>query len=83
MKIFVFKNRMIGEPTNVSCLKQVIENPSKRFEHWSDIKYKDEIGNTICITKEFLDQGMTLDEVIEDYKQHASVEELESSLETI
>ncbi len=45
----------------------------KKF--WSSIRYKDPQGRTICITREYLDEGMTLEEVISDHIMFGDVEE--------
>lgn len=43
---------------------------------WELIKYRDEQGRVICITREFMDdQGMTLEEVIDDWLEHGVSED--------
>lgn len=76
----VLCNRIVGEEVKAKDFDDLIENKmSKRHkEFWSEVKFKDEDGDVISISREFIDeQGMTFDEVVSDWKQFASKEELQ------
>lgn len=81
LKVFmVLCNRIVGEEVKAKDFDDLIENKmSKRHkEFWSEVKFKDEDGDVISISREFIDeQGMTFDEVVSDWKQFASKEELQ------
>lgn len=79
----VFCNRITGEKVKAKDFDDLIENRmSKRHkEFWSEVKFKDEDGETITINREFLDeQGMTFEEVVNDWKSFASEEELQEEI---
>lgn len=84
LKVFtVFCSRITGEKLKANDFNDLIENRmSKRHkEFWSEVKFKDEDGETITINREFLDeQGMTFDEVVNDWKSFASEEELQEEI---
>jgi len=77
IKFGVFCNQMIGHIRKAPSPAEVIEALPKRVKnYWSSIKYKDEEGRTIVITRYYMDeQGMTLAEVIEDHISHGDTEE--------
>ena len=68
IKFTIFCNRMFGETKSSLSIDDLFNKMTKRHkEHWSEIKFKDEQGRTIQITREFLEQGMTIEEIIEDW----------------
>jgi len=77
IKFAVFCNQMIGHIRKAPSVAEVIEALPKRVQtYWSSIKYKDEEGRTICITKEYLEeQGMTIAEVIQDHLQYGDTDD--------
>ena len=69
----VFCNKIIGESIKASSVQDAIDKMLKRQkEYWSTIEWRDEDGKRMVVTQEYLDQGMTLEEIIEDWKMHAS-----------
>lgn len=86
MSFGIFCNRIVGERVKAVDFDDLLENRlSKRLKtFWSEIKFQDQDGNTICINREFLeDQGMSFDEVVADWKDNASPEELEEVIHAI
>ena len=68
IKFTIFCNKMFGETKKALSINDLFNKMTKRHrEHWSEIKFKDEQGRTIQITREFLEQGMTIGEIIEDW----------------
>lgn len=84
IKFVIFCNRSVGEVVPAKSPQELIENMTKRHaEFWSDIKFKDEADRTIMITREFLEQGMTIDSLIENYIANADEELLNESIHTL
>ena len=80
-KFVIFCNRTIGELKREFTPQDVVANMSKRHKQfWSNFMYKDEQDRTINITKEFLEQGMTMDEVIADWIEYAEDSQLEEPI---
>jgi len=77
IKFAVFCNQMIGHIRKAPSVAEVIEALPKRVKtYWSSIKYKDEEGRTICITKEYLEeQGMTIAEIIQDHLDYGDTDD--------
>jgi len=77
VKFGVFCNQIVGHIRKAPSVAEVIEALPKRVkEYWSSIKYKDEEGRIISITREYLeDQGMSIQEIIEDHIQFGDTTE--------
>jgi len=69
---------MVGETKRFFTLEECLENMTKRHKKfWSNIKWKDEEGRTISFSREFFEeQGMSKEEVIQDWLDNATEEEL-------
>jgi hypothetical protein len=75
---------MFGETKRGSSIQDIIDRMTKRHKQfWSNIQYKDDEGRTINISRDFLEEGMTIDEVIEDYITHSTDEDFEQNIYTI
>jgi hypothetical protein len=82
-KFAIFCNRLIGVNKPAKDFDDLLNRMTKKErENWSEVRFKDEEGRTILITREFLEQGMTLDEVIQDHLTH-NPELLEQEILTI
>ena len=82
----IFCNQMFGETKRFFTLEECLESMTKRHnKFWSNIKWKDEEGRTINFSREFFEeQGMSKEEIISDWLEHASKEELfEDTIYTI
>jgi hypothetical protein len=68
---FIFCNQCWGEEIRAKDLNDLLENRlSKRHQNfWSSINFIDDEGQKIKIQKEFLEQGMSIDEAIQDWIQ--------------
>ncbi len=86
LKAFVvFCNRVVGETVKAKDFNDLLENrvTNKLRIFWSEIKFKDEDGNTICIERRFMDEdGMSFEECVEDFKLHASEDDLSEEILT-
>lgn len=75
----VFCNCITGYKVKAKNFEDLVKNrmTKRQKEFWSEIKYKDENENTIVIHREYLEeQGMTFDEIVQDYLEYASDEDL-------
>ena len=77
IKFTIFCNRMVGETKLAKSVEDLIEKMTKRHSNfWGVIKFKDEENRTISITREFMDdEGMTIEEIIEDHIEFGDLEE--------
>ena len=78
MKFSINSGYIIGELAYADSIEDLLENKLLKRQHrsWQTIQYRDEDDDIIEITREFLDdQGMTLDEVVNDWKMHGQPEE--------
>ena len=76
--------RIIGELAYTKDINDLINNKLlKRQANWELIKYKDENGKTVRITRSYLDDGMTIPQVIDDYYTHATEEDLEEEISVL
>lgn len=80
----IFCNRLFGERKKAIDFQDLLDNrmTKKQKEFWSQIKFQDNKGRTICITREFLEQGMAFDEVVFDWVEN-NPEFLEDVIHTI
>lgn len=84
IKFSVFCNRITGEIIPAKSIDDLLDKAPKRIkEHWSSISFKDDKYRTIRITRDFLDQGMTLGEVIEDWLTFATPEDLQADIKML
>ena len=68
IKYTIFCDRLVGQSITATSLSEVIDKMGFRLKNsWSNIKYKDSDNRTINITREFLDAGMSQNEIIADY----------------
>ncbi len=76
-KFAVFCNRMVGETKSATSLEELIESKmlKRQKEFWSEIKFKDEQNRTIVISREFVEQGMSILEIISDHLEHGDLAE--------
>ena len=71
-KFGIFCNSIIGEMRRAESVEALMAGMCKRHkEFWSNIMFRDADGNTINITREFLQQGMTIQEVCADWVENA------------
>ncbi len=68
----VFCNRTVGERVKAIDFQDLLDNrmTNKQKRFWSEVKFTDTQERTICITQEFLEQGMTFDEIVQDWITH-------------
>lgn len=73
---------MIGEVAYAEDIHDLINNKMlKRWSNWETIKYKDDDGKTVVVTRYFMDDdGMTVQEVIDDYYLNATEFDLEDDI---
>jgi len=73
---------MIGEVAYAEDVHDLISNRMlKRWNNWETIKYKDDDGKTVVVTRYFMDDdGMSVQEVIDDYYQNATSEDFEDEI---
>lgn len=80
----IFCNETAGETKPYWSLKECIDGMTKRHQDfWSNIQYKDQHDKTINVSREFIEQGMSLDEVVADYLENASPEDLKQTIYSI
>ena len=71
----IFTTSFIGEMKTAKDIHDLLENKMlKRWSNWQAIKWKED-GQTIILTEHFLDEGMTIEECIEDHKIHGELDE--------
>lgn len=68
---------IIGELIKAKDISDLIENrlSKKILKNWEIISFVDSNNNNINVTREFIEEGMTLKEVIEDWINNGDVEE--------
>ncbi len=73
----IFCNSFIGETKTAESIEQLLESKmlERQKKSWSCIKYKDSQGRTITITQDYISQGMTIPEIIEDHIKYGDIEE--------
>ncbi len=63
--------RFIGEEFRAKDFADLINNRlPKRLNEWMCIKFIDDQGRTISISSDFMDEGMSFDECVDDWVQH-------------
>ena len=76
-KFTIFKNKLVGETKKANDVFDLLENTmtknDKKF--WSCVKFKDKNNKTIQITREFLDQGMSVECIIHDWVLNGDLED--------
>lgn len=77
-KFTIFLNQFIGTTRKAEDFAGLINNVMTRKEkkHWSNIQFKNKENQTVNITREFLEYGMTFEEVVNDWIENASEEML-------
>ena len=66
----VFCNRVIGETVKANDIQDLFDNRllKRQEKFWSTVEFVDNENRNITITRHFMDDdGMTLDEVIQDW----------------
>jgi len=72
-KFAVFCNLAYGEWRKAKDINDLFNRMSKRqLAYWSHIEFKDEQDNTIHISRWLLEQGMSIEDCINDWKLHCS-----------
>ena len=72
-KFAVFCNLTCGEWRKAKDINDLFNRMSKRQQtYWSHIQFKNEHGNTIQISREFLEQGMSIEDCINDWQLYCS-----------
>lgn len=68
---------IIGELFKAKDIDDLIDNrlPKRVLNNWEVISFVNSKNQNISITKEFLDEGMTIDEVINDWIDNGDTEE--------
>lgn len=84
-KFTIFKNQFIGFTRRADNFDDLLNNvmTKRDKEFWSNIQFKDSHNRTINITREFLEQGMTFDEVVYDWIDNATEDELTEEILSI
>ncbi len=68
----------LGRRMTANSVAEVIE---KGPRNWETIEFRNDLGQRVCVTGEFIDEGdMTADEVIKDWLEYASESELEERI---
>ena len=77
--------KSIGEIAYAENINDLLDNKMlKRWSNWGVIKFKDDDGRTISVQRHYMDDdGMSAQEVIEDYHTYASLEDLEEDIEVL
>lgn len=71
-KFAIFTNSIIGEMRRAESIETLLAGMCKRHKQfWSNIEFRDQDGNTINVTREFLEQGMSVREVCADWIENA------------
>ena len=79
----IFKDRMFGEKLKAKNFDDLLNRMNKKQKlYWSNVKFIDSEGHTINISREFLEQGMTFDEIVLDWKLHCK-DFLDETIHTI
>lgn len=68
---------IVGELIKAKDISDLIENrlSKKVSNNWEIISFVDSKNRSINVTKEFLEEGMTLNEVIQDWIDNGDIEE--------
>lgn len=68
---------IVGELIKAKDISDLIENilSKKVSNNWEIISFVDSENRSINVTKEFLEEGMTLNEVIQDWIDNGDIEE--------
>lgn len=65
----IFTSSIIGEKKKAKSFDELLKGMSKRHkELWECVKFKDEEGDTISISREFLEQGMSFEQIVSEHK---------------
>ncbi len=84
IKFVVFCNQMIGEVRPAWSIQECLDGLTKRQKQfWSNIMWRDAEGRTMNFHKEFLEQGMTNDEIIDDWIWNTSADEQEQPIHVL
>ncbi len=76
IKFAIFCNTFIGEIKSASSIEELLETKIlKRQKNWSVIKYTDSQNRTISITQEYIEQGMSIQEIIDDHILFGNINE--------
>jgi len=73
----VFVNQMVGEQKKAENIKDLLENKmnQRQKNFWTHVMFLNEDGETIQITREFLEeQGMLEHEIVQDWICHGDTE---------
>ncbi len=76
-KFAIFCNSFIGEIKSAHSIEELLESKMtiRQKKFWSNIRYRDAQNRTIDITREYLEQGMTIEQVVKDYIEYGNIEE--------
>jgi hypothetical protein len=68
---------IVGELFKAIDINDLLENrlPKRVLNNWEIISFVDSENRNINITKEFMDDGMTLNEVIQDWIENGDIDE--------
>ena len=68
----------MGERKTANTVAEVIEKSPK---NWAIIEFRNDDGNRVCVTREFMDNdNMTVEEVVQDWLEYTSESELEERI---
>ena len=71
------RSSFLGKRMTANSVAEVVERCPK---NWEIIEFRNDDGHRVCVTKEFIDEGMTIEEVIVDWLEYASESELEERI---
>lgn len=77
IKFAVFRTSIIGEIFPAATFEKLLEKLPKRLKEWSDIKFTmdtEDGRKVISIRKDWLDEGMTFDQQVQDSIEHGDHE---------
>lgn len=71
----------LGERKTAHSVAEIIEKVPKS---WATIEFRNDDGQRVCVTKEFMEEdNMTVEEVIQDWLEYTSPSELEEPIKAM
>ena len=73
---------LIGERRTANSVAELLEIiPQRLKKRWEIIMFRNDEGNRVCITREFMEEGeMSIEETITDWLENVSQEELDERI---
>lgn len=75
------QGHILGDRRTANSVAEIIEKAPK---NWATIQFRNDLGQRVCVTREFMDEaGWTADEVIQDWLENVSEDELEEPIQAM